>query len=131
MYLKTHQRKNNGKVNEYYRIVEKRKVANGRHVQKTVLYRGEISDSQKKSWHKSITILNEQNQPVHKTLFALHDDDLCENIDAIPLRLSQIKLEQPRAFGDCWLGCEIWDQLRLDELWSGRIDTSKAPVPYL
>ena len=131
MYLKTHQRKKNGKVNEYYRIVEKRKVAHGRYVQKTVLYLGEISDSQKKSWNKSIKVLNEEDQPVHKTLFALHgDDDLGENVDAIPLKLSEIKLEKPRAFGDCWLGCEIWDQLGLDEFWSSRIDTAKAPVAY-
>jgi len=75
MYLKTHHRKKNGKVNEYYSIVEKRKVPNGRYVQKTVLYLGEISDSQKKSWNKSTKVLNEQNQPVRKTLFALHNDD--------------------------------------------------------
>ena len=113
MYLKTHKRKKNGKVNEYYSIVEKRKVANECYVQKTVLYLGEISDSQKKSWNKSIKVLNEQNELVHKTLFALHDDDdICENIDAIPLRLSGMKLQKPRAFGDCWLGCEIFDQLR-------------------
>ena len=112
MYLKTHKRKKDGKVNEYYSIVEKRKVAGGGYVQKTVLYLGEISDSQKKSWNKSIKVLNEQNEPVHKTLFALHDDDdICENVDAIPLKLSGIKLEKPRAFGYCWLGCEVWDQL--------------------
>ena len=131
MYLKTHTRKKNGKVNTYYSIVEKRKVANERYVQKTVLYLGEISDSQKKSWNQSIRVLNEENKPVHKTLFVLHDDDdVCETINAIPLRLSEIKLEQPRAFGDCWLGCEIWNQLGLDTFWSDRIDTSKSPVAY-
>ncbi len=131
MYLKTHKRKKNGKVNEYYSIVEKRKIAQGRYVQKTVLYLGEISDSQKKSWNKSIQVLNEDNQPVHKTLFALHDEEtICENIDAIPLRISAIKLSKPRAFGDCWLGCEIWDQLGLDTFWSCRIDVSKSPVAY-
>ena len=66
MYLKTHKRKKNGKVNEYYSIVEKRRVANGFYVQKTVLYLGEISDSQKKSWNKSVKVLNEQNKPIHK-----------------------------------------------------------------
>ena len=96
-----------------------RKVANGDYVQKTVLYLGEISDSQKKSWTKSIKVLNEQNEPVHKTLFALHDeDDICEDVDTIPLKLSEMKLEKPRAFGDCWLGCEIWDQLGLESFWS-------------
>ena len=53
-----------------------------------------------------------------------------ENVDAIPLKLSGIELEKPRAFGDCWLGCEVWDQLGLDTFWSGRIDTSKSPAPY-
>ncbi len=131
MYLKTHKRKKDGKVNEYYSIVEKRKVANGRYVQKTVLYLGEISGSQKKSWNKSIKVLNEQNEPIHKTLFALHDDDdICKDIDAIPLRLSGMKLQKPRAFGDCWLGCEIWDQIGLNVFFSARIDTAKSPVPY-
>ena len=131
MYLKTHKRKKDGKINEYYSIVEKRKVANGGYVQKTVLYLGEISDSQKKSWNKSIKVLNEENEPVHKTLFALHDgDDFCENIGAIPLRLSEMKLQKPRAFGDCWLGCEIYDQLGLDTFFSHRIDTDKSPVAY-
>ena len=131
MYLKTHRRKKNGKVNEYYSIVEKRKVSQGRYVQKRVLYLGEISDSQKKSWNKSIKVLNEDNQPVQKTLFALHDEEtVCENIDAIPLRISAIQLSKPRTFGDCWLGCEIWDQLGLETFWSCRIDTSKSPVAY-
>ena len=131
MYLKTHKRKKNGKENEYYSIVEKRRVANGQYVQKTVLYLGEISDSQKKSWNKSIRVLNEQNQPVHKTLFALHDeDDICEDVDAIPLKISEMKLQKPRAFGDCWLGCEIWNQLGLETFWSSRIDTARSPVAY-
>lgn len=127
MYLKTHKRKKDGKVNEYYSIVEKRKVANGSYVQKTVLYLGEISGSQKKSWNKSIKVLNEQNEPIHKTLFALHDDDdICKDVDAIPLRLSGMKLQKPRAFGDCWLGCEIWDQLGLDTFFSDRIPTEHS-----
>ena len=131
MYLKTHQRKKNGKVNEYYSIVEKRKVANGNYVQKTVLYLGEISDSQKKSWNKSIKVLNEDNQPVQKTLFAFHDEEaIYENIDAIPLRISAIQLSRPRAFGDCWLGCEIWGQLGLDQFWAKRIDTRQRSVPF-
>ena len=39
-----------------------------------------------------------------------------------------MKLQKPRAFGDCWLGCEIWNQLGLDTFWSCRIDTSKSPA---
>ena len=71
MYLKTHKRKKNGKYHEYYSIAEKRKISRGRYVEKIVLYLGEISDSQKKSWQKSIEILNEDNKPIYKSLFVI------------------------------------------------------------
>ncbi len=83
MYLKPNKRKKNGKINEYYSIVEKRKVFNGRYVEKTVLYLGEISDSQKQAWNKSMKVINEDNKPVYRTLFAQSDSsDTYDNIDA-------------------------------------------------
>ncbi len=107
MYLKKHQRKKNGKYHTYYSIAEKRKVSGGRYVEKRVLYLGEISDSQK-SWEKSIEIINEDNQPVRKALFACDPDSQTHHeVDTIPVKLSKMKLENPRAYGDCWLGCEI------------------------
>lgn len=131
MYLKTHKRKKNGKYNTYYSIAEKRKVSRGRYVEKIVLYLGEISDSQKQAWQKSIKVLNEDNQPVYKTLFALDQDtQTYQDVDAIPVRLSQMILKRPRAFGNCWLGCELWHQLGLDAFWSKRINTKKSPVEY-
>ncbi|MBN1766065.1 MAG: IS1634 family transposase [Sedimentisphaerales bacterium] len=131
MYLKKHQRKKNGKYNTYYSIAEKRKVSRGRYVEKMVLYLGEISDSQKKSWEKSIEIINEDNQPVRKSLFAYDQDNhICQDVNTIPIKLSAMKLENPRSFGDCWLGCQIWEMLGLDRFWSERIDTPKSPVEY-
>ncbi len=131
MYLKRHKRKKNSKYHTYYSIVEKRKISRGRYVEKMVLYLGEISDSQKKSWEKSIEIINEDNKPVRKSLFAYDQDkDIRVDVDTIPVKLSKMKLENPRAFGDCWLGCEIWDRLGLDKFWSERIDTAQSPVAY-
>ena len=129
--MKTHTRKKNGKYHEYYSIVEKRKVSGGRYVQKRVLHLGEISDCQKKAWQKSIQILNEENKPVYKSLFAVDEaTQTYHDVDSIPVRLSTMKLSKPRAFGDCWLGCEIWDQLGLDTFWSERIDSGKSPVEF-
>lgn len=131
MYLKKHQRKKNGKYHTYYSIAEKRKVSRGRYVEKMVLYLGEISDSQKKSWEKSIEIINEDNKPVRKSLFAYDEDNQTHcDVDTIPVKLSKMKLENPRSFGDCWLGCQIWDTLGLDTFWSARIDTAPSPVAY-
>jgi len=131
MYLKKHKRKKNGKYNTYYSIAEKRKVSRGRYVEKRVLYLGEISDSQKKSWEKSIEIIMEDNTPVRKSLFAYDQDNRTHHdVDTIPVKLSKMTLANPRSYGDCWLGCEIWDRLGLDRFWSERIDTPKAPVEY-
>jgi hypothetical protein len=30
--------------------------------------------------------------------------------------LSGLELRRPRVFGNCWLACELWQQLGLDEL---------------
>ena len=96
MYLKQHKRKKNGKSNTYYSIAEKRKVSRGRYVEKQVLYLGEISDSQKKSWERSIEIINEDNKLVRKSLFAYDQDNHTHcDVDTIPVKLSKMKLENP------------------------------------
>jgi hypothetical protein len=131
MYLKTHKRNKNGKYHEYYSIVEKRKISGGGYVEKQLLHLGEISDSQKKAWQRSIRMINEDNKPVYKSLFAVDNETgTHHNVDTIPVNISKMRLTKPRTFGDCWLGCEIWYQLGLDKFWSERIDSNKSPVKF-
>jgi hypothetical protein len=130
MFLRCHKRKKNGKLHQYYSIVENRRIANGRVAQKTVLYLGEITNNQQKAWRKSLEIFDaDRNKPVYKYLFATEEKS-CQDIDAIPVRLSQLKLSNPRTFGDCWLGCQIWDELQLDSFWHKRIDSHKTAIPF-
>ena len=44
-----------------------------------------------------------------------------DEVDAIGVKLSQMELRRPRAFGNCWLGCEIWRLLELDEFWREKL----------
>ncbi len=37
------------------------------------------------------------------------------------MRLSGLELKRPRIFGSCWLACELWQQLGLDEFWQQRL----------
>ena len=102
MFLRCHKRRKNGKPHEYYSIVENRRIAKGRVAQKTVLYLGEITSDQEKSWRKTLEIFDaDQNKPIYKSLFATEDSSVCEDIDVIPVRLSQLTLSSPRSFGDC------------------------------
>ena len=38
-------------------------------------------------------------------------------VDSIQVKLSGLELRRPRPFGNCWLACELWHQLGLDEFW--------------
>jgi hypothetical protein len=47
MFLRFKTRKKDGKVHRYWSVVENRRVADGRVVQRQVLYLGEVNDAQR------------------------------------------------------------------------------------
>jgi hypothetical protein len=59
MFLRSTVRKKDGKEHAYFSIVENKRVAEGRVVQRHVLYLGEINSSQQESWRKTIEIFEE------------------------------------------------------------------------
>jgi hypothetical protein len=66
MFLRAKTRKKDGKEHRYWSVVENRRVAGGRVVQRDVLYLGEINSSQELTWRKSIDVL-EDGQPAPRT----------------------------------------------------------------
>ena len=56
MFLRCQRRKKDGKVHEYWSVVENRRVADGRVVQRQVLYLGEINASQREAWRKTVEV---------------------------------------------------------------------------
>ena len=67
MFLRSSIRKKNGKAHRYWSIVENRRVAGGRVLQRHVLYLGEIDGGQQEAWQKTIEIF-EDGQPHPKTV---------------------------------------------------------------
>ena len=41
-----------------------------------------------------------------------------------------MQLCRPRAFGNCWLACRLWDELDLDGFWQRRIDESRGDIAW-
>ena len=37
-------------------------------------------------------------------------------MDSVQVKLSGMELRRPRPFGNCWLACELWQQLGLDRV---------------
>src|SRR6516164_8724178 len=62
MYLRFARRIKNGKEHRYWSIVESKRCAGGKVVQRPVLYLGEINDSQNADWCRVIETLDADNQ---------------------------------------------------------------------
>ena len=131
MYLREHKRKKDGKEHRYFSIEESRRLSNGTTTQRRVLYLGEINDSQKAAWKKSLEVFDESSEQF--TNLSLFPDDReipPAAADSIQVKLSEMRLCRPRQFGNCWLGCEIWRQLKLDEFWSEKLPASREHVEW-
>jgi Transposase DDE domain len=127
MFLRAKTRKKDGKQHRYWSVVENKRVAGGRVVQKHVLYLGDINDSQELAWRKSIEVLDQQsNQPRTLSLFS---EDRCEGElsdgSIVRLKLSALRLCRPRQWGACWLALVLWEELRLDRFWAERLPVSR------
>ncbi len=44
--------------------------------------------------------------------------------------LTDLRLRHPRSFGDCWLGCVLWDELGLSKFWDARLRSRRGKVPW-
>src|SRR5580658_4587044 len=98
MFLRKTPRKKDGKTHDYWSVVENKRVAGGRVVQRHVLYLGEINSSQAAVWRKAIEVLDDDAG--HPRTLALFPEDRCAGIapDApiVQLRLSDMRLCRPR-----------------------------------
>jgi len=126
MFLRCKVRKKNGKQHRSWSIVENKRVAGGRVLQKQVLYLGEINDSQKQAWRRSIEVF-EEGGPRPKSV-ALFPEDRLEGVDdnqIIHIRLKDLQLRRPRQWGACWLACHLYEQLQLDRFWAHRLPPNR------
>jgi hypothetical protein len=131
MFLRCHSRKKNGKLHRYWSVVESRRCRGGRPVQRQVLYLGEINDSQEAAWRKTVEVFDERKKQFEQlALFPADRPIPPDHVHALSVVLTDLRLRRPRSFGDCWLGCVLWDQLGLSEFWDRRLSTQRGKVPW-
>src|SRR6058998_2433563 len=118
MFLRSTKRKKDGKVHRYFSVVENRRLGTGGTAQRTVLYLGEINDKQEEAWRKSLTVFD-QDRAEYTTMSLFPDDHAIPSgvSNGIQVRLVEMELRRPRVFGNCWLACELWRELGLDQFW--------------
>jgi transposase len=131
MFIRSYKRKKNGKLHEYFSVVENRRLSGDKTVQRTVLYLGEITSSQENIWRKTLEVFDEDSGKFRQKMLFVESAEIPESqIDSIQVKLSQMKLCRPRSFGNCWLACLLWKQLGLDEFWQERIDELRGDVAW-
>lgn len=126
MFLRCTRRKKDGKEHRYWNVVENRRVAGGRVVQRQVLYLGEINDDQREAWRRTIEVLEDGSQAART--MALFPEDRPVEIDdrnVVKIRLNEVELRRPRQWGACWLACTLYEQLGLDAFWAKRLPPSR------
>lgn len=131
MFLRANTRRKNGKIHRYFSVVENRRLGGERVAQRTVLYLGEINDSQVAAWRKTLDVFDEGSRETNQLCLFPQDRPIpTDAVNAVQVKLGEIELHRPRAFGDCWLGCWLWGHLELDAFWRERFEDARGEVPW-
>jgi transposase len=131
MFLRSTNRRKNGKDHRYFSIVENHRLPGGKTVQRTVLYLGEINDQQQGSWRRTLEVFIEDEERYQTMSLFPEDRELpAEALDSVQVKLSGLEVRRPRVFGNCRLACELWHQLELDEFWQQRLPPAREAVSW-
>lgn len=132
MFLRAKTRFKDGKPHRYWSIVENRRTRGKRVVQRQVLYLGEINDSQRAAWCRSIEALHEGGE--QRQQIALFPDDRpvpALECEVVQIQLSGLQLHHPRQWGACWLACQLWEELQFDGYWAEKLKPSRQGTRWL
>src|SRR2546428_883951 len=126
MFLRCTTRRKDGKDHRYWSIVENKRCAGDKIVQRHVLYLGEINDHQQAAWEKTVEIFEQgQAQPRTIALFPEERGPAVQDEHIVRVKLSDMQLRRPRQWGACWLACHLYQQLGLDRFWAERLPASR------
>ncbi|MGH9817325.1 MAG: IS1634 family transposase [Candidatus Acidiferrales bacterium] len=131
MFLKCRVRRKDGKEHRSWSVVESRRYSGGKVAHRHVLYLGEISDSQRLAWERSIAVFDEsRGEERQMALFAHDRAPPLDGAEAVQVRLDQLRLERPRQWGACWLADELWRALQLDGFFGARLSVSREGTDW-
>jgi len=127
MFLRFNKRIKDGKEHRYWNIVESQRCTGGKVVQRQVLYLGEINDSQHEAWCRQIEAFDEGTHRHTQLALFPAGRAIPEHAQAhgVQVRLDAMQLHRPRQWGACWLACELYEQLGLNDFWAARLPNSR------
>jgi len=131
MFLKCRRRKKDGKIHRSWSIVESRRYAGNKVAHRHVLYLGEINDTQRTAWERTIAVIDERDGAARQlALFPSDRTPPPGEIETLQVRLSELTLSHPRQWGACWLGDQLWRTLHLDDFFGARLPVSRESTDW-
>ena len=131
MFVRCKKRFKDGKEHRYWSVVENVRVSGGRVVQRQVLYLGEINDSQRAAWCRSIEVVEGASRSKQVALFPSDREAPELDCEVVQVRLAELTLHAPRQWGACWLALTLWERLELDRFWGPRLPASREGTRWL
>lgn len=131
MFLRRCERRKNGKQHTYWALVESYRTAQGSR-QRVVAYVGELSKHEESGWARLGRHLDHQ-QAARCPQWSLFDPPCPQEADddePALVKLSGVRLERLRDFGDVWLAWGLWRMLGLDELLAERMEPGREEIPW-
>jgi transposase len=131
MFLRRLERRKNGKPHTYWALVESYRTAKGSR-QRIVAYLGELAGNEQDGWTQLCAHLNgdaNRRRP-ERSLFDPPRWDEPGDDEPLLVKLSSIRLERARDFGDVWLAWGLWRMLGLDELLEQLLPEGREEVSW-
>ncbi len=131
MFLKCRTRRKDGKTHRSWSIVESHRYGGNKVAHRHVLYLGEINDSQRVAWERTIAVVDERDGEARQlALFPADRTPPPGGVDTLQVRLSELSLEHPRQWGACWLADELWRTLHLDDFFGSRLPLNREGTDW-
>ena len=129
MFLRSHQRRKDGKQHTYWSLVETVRTSDGPR-QRTLCYLGELNGNAQARWLKTIEVFNEQGESRQLKLFPSEVEPAENEPNVARVLLNKVRLERVRQFGNCFVGLELWKRLGLDRFYEQLLDGEAADVAW-
>lgn len=133
MFLKCRERRKDGKVHRSWSIVESRRYQGGKVAHRHVLYLGELNDSQREAWLRTLEVIDERTGQSRQMALFPSDRAMpatCAQVESLQVRLDRLRLSRPRQWGACWLGDLLWRRLHLDSFFASRLGQSREGTDW-
>jgi len=129
MFLRRLQRTKDGKRHTYFALVESQRTQRGPR-QRVVAQLGELTEDQERRWQRTAVFHTRHEEGGELPLFIdAREAPPSPDPDVVRIRLGKVGWTNARAFGDVWLGWQLWRMLKLDPVVARHLPAGRQDVP--